>query len=65
MTFNSNKVNLPEIVTIKFRDKFKVRHMVKSKSLLFHIMINAKTRIYLVHIGFQCSESCIRQWPAS
>ena len=26
MTFNSNKINLPKSITIKFRDKFKIRH---------------------------------------
>ena len=39
MTFNSNKINLPKIVTIKFRDKFKIRHMMKREPLLFYIML--------------------------
>ena len=29
MTFNGNKVNLPKLITIKFKDKFKIRHMMK------------------------------------
>ena len=29
ITFNSNKINLPNIVMIKFRDKFKIRCMMK------------------------------------
>ena len=28
MTSNSNKINLPKSITIKFRDKFKIRHMM-------------------------------------
>ena len=39
MTFDSNKINLPKSVTIKFRDKFKIRHMIKREPLLFHIML--------------------------
>ena len=39
MTFNGNKVNLPKLVTIKLKDKFKIRHMMKKESLLFHVML--------------------------
>ena len=39
MTFNSNKINLPKSVTIKFGDKFKIRHFMKREPLLFHIML--------------------------
>ena len=39
MTLNGNKVNLPKSVTIKFRDKFKIRCMIKGEPLLFHIML--------------------------
>ena len=39
MTFNGNKVNLPRLVMIKLRDKFKIRHMMKKEPLLFHIML--------------------------
>ena len=59
MTFNSNKINLPKFVTIKFRDKFKIRCMMERAITLSH---HAKTRIYLVHLGFQHSGNCIRQY---
>ena len=36
-------INLPKSVTIKFRDKFKVRNMIESQPLLFQS--NVKTRI--------------------
>ena len=39
VTFNDNKVNLPRIVTIKLRDKIKIRSMMKKEPLLFHIML--------------------------
>ena len=39
MTFNSNKINLPTFVMIKFRDKFKIQCMMKREPLLFHIML--------------------------
>ena len=39
MTFNSNKINLPRSATIKIRDKFKIRHMMKREPLLFHIIL--------------------------
>ena len=39
MTFNDNKVNIPKLVTIKLKDKFKIRHMMKKEPLLFHVML--------------------------
>ena len=34
MTFNSNKINFPKSVMIKFRDKFKIRYLMKREPLL-------------------------------
>ena len=39
MNLNENKINLPNTVTIKFQDKFKIRCIVKREPLLFHIML--------------------------
>ena len=39
MTLNGNKVNLPKSVTIKCRDKFKIRYMMKREPLFYYIMI--------------------------
>ena len=36
---HGNNINLPKSVTIKFRDKFKFRCIVKREPLLFHIML--------------------------
>ena len=46
VTFNENKMNLPKSVMIKFRDKFRIRHMMKREPLLFHNMLRP---------GFNCS----------
>ena len=37
--FNGKVINLPKSITINFWDKFKVRHMMESQPLLFHLML--------------------------
>ena len=37
--FNEKVINLPKSITIKLQDKFKVRHMMESQPLLFHLML--------------------------
>ena len=32
-------INLPKSITIKLRDKFKVRHMMESQPIFFHLML--------------------------
>ena len=39
VTLNGNKINLPTSFKVKFRDKFKIRHIAKREPLLFHIML--------------------------
>ena len=39
VTFNGNKIDLPKIVLIKLQDKIKVRRLMNSKPLLFHLML--------------------------
>ena len=39
ITLNGNVVNLPGSVIIPFRDKFKIRRIMKSRPLLLHIML--------------------------
>ena len=36
---SGNKVNLPKSITIKFKDKFKIRCMIGLEPLLFHAML--------------------------
>ena len=39
VTLNDNKINLPRVVTIKLQDKIKIRCLMKSEPILFHIML--------------------------
>ena len=39
VTINGNDINLPGSVIIPFRDKFKIRQMVRSRPLLLHLML--------------------------
>ena len=39
ITLNGNVINLPGSVIIPFRDKFKIRWMMKSRPLLLHLML--------------------------
>ena len=38
-TFNWKVINLPKSIMIKLWDKFKVRHMMESQSILLHLML--------------------------
>ena len=39
VTFNGNKLNLPKLITIKLKARFKIRHMMKKEPLLFHVIL--------------------------
>ena len=39
VTLSGNVINLPGSVIIPFRDKFKIRWMMKSRPLLLHLML--------------------------
>ena len=39
VTLNGNNINLPNLVAMKFRVKFKIRHIVKENPCLFNIML--------------------------
>ena len=60
MTFNGNEVNLSRLVTIKLRDKFKIRHMIKKEPLLFYVML--KQGITLFKLASNTQENCIRHY---
>ena len=53
VTFNDNKINLPRIVTIKLRDRIKIRHLMKKESLLFHIMLKQGITWFILALGTQ------------
>ena len=39
VTFNGRVISLPKLISIKLWDKFKVRHMMGSQPILFHLML--------------------------
>ena len=39
LSLNSNEIELPKIITIKMRDKIRVRRMINKETQNFHIMI--------------------------
>ena len=39
VTFNGKIINLPKSIMIKLWDKFKIRHMMESQPILFHLML--------------------------
>ena len=53
VTFNSNEINLPKFVTIKPRDKFKIRHMMAREPLLFLIMLKQEFTWFTLNFNTQ------------
>ena len=39
VTFNGKVINLPQSIMVKLWDKLKVRHMMESQLILFHLML--------------------------
>ena len=39
VAFNGKVINLPKSITVKLWDTFKVRHMMGSQPILFHLML--------------------------
>ena len=48
ITLSGNIINLPGSVTIPFRDKFKIRWIMKSRPLLVHLMLKQGQTWYLL-----------------
>ena len=46
LSFNSNEIELPRLVTIKIQDKIRVRRMMSSETQNFHIMIRQEMMWY-------------------
>ena len=53
VTFNDNKINLPRIITIKLRDKIKIRCLMRKEPLLFHIMLKQGITWFTLALGTQ------------
>ena len=39
VTFNGKVINLPKSITVRLWNKFKVRQMMESQAILFHLML--------------------------
>ena len=48
VTLSGNVINLPGSVIIPFRDKFKIRQIMKSRPLLLHLMLKQGQTWYLL-----------------
>ena len=48
VTLSGNVINLPGSVIIPFRDKFQIRWIIKSRPLLFHLMLKQGQTWYLL-----------------
>ena len=48
ITLSGNVINLPGSVIIPFRDKFKIRWIIKGKPLLLHLMLKQGQTWYLL-----------------
>ena len=46
LSFNSNKIELPKLVTIKIQDKIRVRRMMSRETQNFHIMVRQEMMWY-------------------
>ena len=44
MTFNGDKIDLPGVIIIKLQDKIKIRLLMNSEPLLWHLMLKQGTR---------------------
>ena len=53
MTFNDNKINLPKVITINFKDKIKIRCLMKKEPLLFCIMLKQGITWFTLALGTQ------------
>ena len=53
VTFNDIKINLPTVVTIKLKDKVKIRCLMNKEPLLFHIMLKQGITWFTLALGTQ------------
>ena len=53
LTFNDNQINLPKVVTIKLKDKIKIRCLMKKELLLFDIMLKQGITWFTLTTGTQ------------
>ena len=50
VTFNGKVINLPKSITVKLWDKLKVRHMMGSQPILFHLMLKQGFNWFILNL---------------
>ena len=53
VTFNDNKLIYQELLQLNSKDKVKVRHLMKRKPLLFHLMLKQGITWFTFAAGLQ------------
>ena len=60
MTLNRAIVQLPILVKVPFRDKYRLRHLITNRSLLLHVMLRQGTSWYaLDNIEYLLPPPCL------
>ena len=53
MTFNGSKIDLPRVVIIVLQNKFKIRQLINTEHLLFHLMLKQGIMWFTLVAGMQ------------
>ena len=57
VTFNGKVINLPKSITVQLWDRFKVKHIMGSQPILFHLMLNQGFNCFMLTPKEQETES--------
>ena len=57
VTFNGKVINLPKSITVKWWDKFKIRHMMGNQPIFFHLMLKQRFNWFTLTLKEQETES--------
>ena len=56
-----NKIYLPRVVTIRLKDKIKIRGLMKKESLLFHIILKEGITWFTLALGRKLYEITLQK----
>ena len=51
VTFKGKVINLPKSITVRLWDKFRVRQMMESQPILFHLMLKQGFKLVCINSG--------------
>ena len=60
ITFNGKVINLPKSITVRLLDKFKVRHMMGSQQILFHLMLKQRFNLFVLTLRARARKCLIK-----